>query len=690
MRIQPGKLLAAFAVSTSLSTYEVERAFAVEPATIAAAATLGAAIISATSKKSAVPLQISLAQLDISIAIHDRMDNVEASLANIMLSVAEFPKEMRKALEEDRDIQRSETVRGITTSIHRQLAIANIDKTDPAEDRLILDNLRALQNERTSLFDRTDVVVPTIIQAYLTEMAALRATKASPTALQYVSDEYKKRLSDSINSNRPGNLVWTLNHLINKQRADEKQLMDWFSQSVPRYNGDVPFASGQFFWFGHSLVRHETQYEDSVCNDIGPRETIIKVPCKKPYNAEILTHNRYWHRAVRTYQSPMDPSLYQLSIRPVGPVENGGRLDYPEHKHTNSDAEFEKPFMAVQQKIEGGVQVYNARAEAIEETLLAIRLVNMAQSAMENNVEVNPELLQAELESWERGIVSVNGEKAEQLDREASAAWLVSQMDAGRIEARKTIARALERINHAIQEDKAQKWKANAVTLLNIVAAAANFAQALEAEAAIARMEAAANVISSLPKDEQEMPEQSQAGNESGELIEVDQADNQGGVQQDKPLSEMHAVEKIYYVTAIDNELKQAKSGKFDERMVGRALEAFIILDSMSPTIGDKYFQENYKTTRQLIEELLVDYQLSDTPPEFLVNLLAVSLRPEVVANGSLTSVSTQVALRESIAASLAQQLSYLSFQPDIKTFVEVSYENALRCDKGCFRPGSP
>src|SRR4051794_13231908 len=132
---------------------------AVEPATVMAVASVASTALSLGAKGDGVPMALLQANLQATIAVHARMDNVEKTLGEILKSIAELSLEVRKVVDEELQRNRVGDTLGAVSSIHERIAALRESESGLADQQIqtILANLLVWRN---TLIARPDTVVP--------------------------------------------------------------------------------------------------------------------------------------------------------------------------------------------------------------------------------------------------------------------------------------------------------------------------------------------------------------------------------------------------------------------------------------------------------------------------------------------------------------------------------------------------
>lgn len=581
------RLLAAFSVSTSITFTESQPAYAIEPMTIAAAASLGAALLNASAKPSSVSLQVAMAQLDVSIAMHNRLDKIEDSLASILTSLANMPDEMRKVAEEDRNQNRSEEMMAIMDRLHSQLKVAEKENRNPARDPMILDNFNELQNTRARLFKRSDLVTPTVIQAFVVEVAVAKALRLSDAHMEEIYDQYDKRLNKALSGDK-GSLQAIYDELSAQHRTHETNLFKTFTA------GHTPaspsFVTGDYPWISHSLQQTVLKYRSTIGREYNPDiNRWIVVNGREPYHENDPVHDSTRGRKVTVYPSPVDAGLYRLDIEllPRVTVANTAQSLYT--PHVDSDDDHEKPHVDAHNTFMVDVGKFNTRTEILEQYKMMLDLTRMTSALIKQGPKAQSQALQDKIAAMNEGVLE-NSSLIDRLTGKANANLLIMRMEAERAVSRETIDRAHQRINRAIEQARKEQWKYDVMAGLNILSASMQFAEAIKTEAALSQMNAATDVVNSTAALSQNSEQQNKVvegqTKEQAEQVSKDPAFNVG-ITERNPLEKLNSyAEKLLSMTS------QPGPDGVDKALIKDAYNGLKMLEQFAPTIRGKYYAE--------------------------------------------------------------------------------------------------
>lgn len=629
------RLFAAFAVSTSLSMTEVQRAYAVEPMTIAAAASLGSALLNASTKPSSVSLQIAMAQLDISRAIHGRLDHIENSLASILTSLANMPDEMRRVAEEDRNINRSEEMLAIMDRLYSQLRVAEKEWRNPARDPLIVDNFNELQNTRARLFLRSDLVTPTIIHAFAVEVTVAKALNKSKANMEEIYSQYAERL-DKIVSGKPGSLQAIYDELSAQHRTHEANMFQTFLAG--HASTTSTFETGYYPWLYHSLQKTVQKSRQVTCDEPALDSTKInytpfdvidksweKLPvifvrstlstCDEPYSENDPVHNSERERQVTVYPSPIVPGLYKLKIDLPDRITREDATKSWYTTHLESDDDYEKPHMDAHNTFMVEVKKFNTRMEILEQYKMTLDLAKITRALVKQGADANPEFLQQKILAMNEGVLE-NESLLDRITGKANANLLIMRMEAERAATRETIDRAYQKINKAIEDGKKDQWKQNVMMGLNILSASMQFAEAMKTEMALSQMRAAADAANEVAAFANDNASQNEIVKENG----ADNAKTPG-----LSLAELNAyAEKLLAMKPAPGE------DGVDKVLLNDAFFGLKVLEQMEPGLQTKYYAEKAESFLDLagtkgidIGEAILNKSLMPLLPGLLEDALA-------------------------------------------------------------------
>jgi hypothetical protein len=214
---------------------------AIEPLTIAAGAQLAGAVLSAGSPGNKVSAAMMSAQLDMLVALHQRLDKLEESVSLALKLISELPNRIDEVEKQNLNLEKSEDVLGLTKSISDEIELSQNKKGKALEEHLnkVNDYYSQLVVKRNTLFRRSDHVAPTIIQSYAVELNALDFIHAQNDRIEQAKSLYKKRLSAMLDARRAGSLAWTYVTVKRIQNEQEAGIAKALGLSANRLRADL-------------------------------------------------------------------------------------------------------------------------------------------------------------------------------------------------------------------------------------------------------------------------------------------------------------------------------------------------------------------------------------------------------------------------------------------------------------------
>lgn len=675
---------------------------AVEPATVAAFAMLASSALSLGSSRSDVRLEIALASLQMIKEVHVRLDGIEDALAEILSSVTALPERFREALQEDSDIDRAENVLGITDSIVQRMEIEQqrASPSPDAESQAVLD-LTLLRHQRNSLFRRSDAVAPTLVTAFVVELAALTSLPGRDMEVVQLLRDYDRRFAEMENEKRVGSLAWSLQHLLDEQRGQEKEIAKVLGSPGEK------LEAGMFPWFSQTLMKVERQRFYFYCG--GPHRIpttgsaaqptehlflyqIYHQRCWRDQDVPVPVSTTIWQRKVTIGTTPSDLGVFYLKVESIPETIAGGIDGIPRYhspEYENRDQKMQTDHVALINDVRG----FTARTEAILNVQQVLNLVKIARQAIRS---ADPGALAQVQDAADRvsPVIDLQAEAARQAEHLAAAQRAIGTMKAGRVEAWERMKDAELRIKKAYDDAERDKWRNDVRNLLGIAAASAQAMSAVNAEIASARMAAAAEVAEAAAQmDQADTPEAPPSSVSSG----TDQAAGKAPplttsiIERPPAKSDDTRLDKIRRVATIAEAVDDRPASTYaslpsdhftpTEAQIG---EGLALLDELGPTVADLFVDENSKSVREILTDATLEGLLSGDVMEGIKSVGKAAITPTPLADGTLESLSYQNHLRARLSARLGEFLEMREPSLDIEEATRIWFEQAERCKNNC------
>src|ERR1700733_7366895 len=198
-----------------------------------------------------------LAEMRMIEALHERLDQVENSLAFIITQLVNIKADVRAELDRDRDITRMETVFGKIRNI--QIKIADLaaakqtqDSEEAAKLRLELDfRIDNLREERYALENRSDFVLPILIAAMVAEVNAMEAVGEKSDKIRKMLEEYDLRIASMQLRERGGSLTNFRESMEQSQRVLGAEIA-----KLVQGPGNTILSENVYPWYTHTLTHN--------------------------------------------------------------------------------------------------------------------------------------------------------------------------------------------------------------------------------------------------------------------------------------------------------------------------------------------------------------------------------------------------------------------------------------------------
>ncbi|MCV9963585.1 hypothetical protein OIU34_16905 [Pararhizobium sp. BT-229] len=444
---------------------------AVDPATGMLVLTMAESALSMGSNKPDLTFEAIRQQTVMIEAIHRRLDQSEQALSTLLTLVNNLPDHMRDALQEDRDVNRKETLVGwiaVLQSIGTDLAEATRRKDTQSIEQLRqrlryrIDDFRA---ERAALFERSDFVLPSMVLALTAEAAALEMLPRTGNEMARELAGYDERLAAALDPDRPESVVATRIALEKLQGEHDARI----AKTITGADGNL--ADGTWPWYSHTLMasrevkhrRPRTYRRVPGCSDCayddGGYDTVTE---KYP------VHSRSWSREVRTTPLPSSEGagLFVFEVVAIGPTEAAGGLKGAT-QHWDGDSEYESKFTEAAD-ISAEIAQFNSRANAIDSLRNLEQIAYAARTLIAN---------------WDSGQAQRLSEVAKAADTvevhalvgEADAIAVAEEvrerqdgMEAARKQAWSDIKAAREEFDRAVEKARSEQWRSDLLMGLQI------------------------------------------------------------------------------------------------------------------------------------------------------------------------------------------------------------------------------
>jgi hypothetical protein len=661
--------ISAFIVAGLLTGPLCSRANALDPVTVYAGTTLASTLLK-TGSNADVTGAVAQAQLDMLLAIHSRLDKIETSLSDVMLQIAELPTVMRDLLSQDSDIDQSELTIGILETITQRLSLLRQRGAKGVVDDAELDKaLLDLKSARNTLLHRTDNVAPTFVRALVTEIIASTTAGKPPDEIGQLLAVYDHRFQEILDADRKGSLAWGLEELVRLQQNDEAVI----AATLGFHSGKI--QSGIVHWY-LSPVNFNGAYGTSRGgNDFG------------------WDHDRIWQRRIDVRTMDQEYSAFHIAISPVGPYDPG--MTSKRRLRPSIATKLESSKIQENSRLQNeAVAVFNARANAIRVVADTIRLASLARRVIADWSEAEAGRLGAAAQSMSTNGVGDALFSAEQAQREMRAKSLIRDMNETRLQAWARIEESIKKIDAASAQARKEKWKGQAIVLLDVIGASAQMASAINAEVASAKLRAAASLTASINAglDGQDV---STAGPDAAKEVPIDEKprheSRSGGEGPLKGIEDMTSIEKVSRVRELLREIRDAPPTSYGETLPDdftpaelKAFQALAILDGMTMPEADRFRSEHAKSVADVIGDALQEGILSLSPQEGLMSITKDASVPTIMGNGDLDSAIEQNSLRAAVNAELARFAAIRAPKFDLRTFIQLQMEEAERCANGC------
>lgn len=667
-----------------------------DPATVMAVCSLGSTALSLGAKGDRVPMEMLQANLQATIALHARMDNVEKALGEILLSLAELRKDIQTIINNELAQQRARDTLSAITSIQERMQ--TIDKqTSILRDQRAVDMLGKLLLWRNTLIAGPDTNIPALIQIYIGEVGVLKAAGDLST-LRVALEVYEKRFARAQDVNEEGSLAWTRQRLLSKQAEEEEVIAQ--ALNIP----SKKIIDGDYPWLKHAEVHtRDQEYSERVC--VGEYNNICYWE-SKTRKVDFVHHMTERARSVviRIVDPRFDTKLVEVGIGQSNVIPEPKltpELLKGADRHRN-DKQYEEQKTNDEQNVKllKKIDLFNERAEQIEYlsnvlALLSIIRVQNAKPDIDTLKRIQVPAQRAELQKL--------------VDRRiATANELINVMSKTRADAWKGITESQQRIRDAIDESRRDKWRSEAILILNVVAASAQLVNAVKAhEAATALRDAGDAAERSKEQSQTDSATEAkptQQGSPKAALKPPSSKSEQKVpdpiVRRDpnaprNPLT-MTSLEKHRRLREIKERVPRASlvpegPAKLSERD-RLNFEAITILDTMSPSAVDRYMDKQKQRPIEIIGKAAVATAAGLDPTKGAKVILKESLKPTMMGDGTWDSapaqwLSSERAFHNHYLSQWFKENMPNNYVPNIKQMAEQSWREYELCkDNGCWK----
>lgn len=540
--------------------------------------------------------------------IHGRLDNIERGLAFVIEQVGQFDIKLWKALDEDRDITRMETVLGkaqvlqnLIAELAKEMRQAKIAKL---RER-IFDRALELSAERFSLQRRSSFVVPVLITAMVTEVSAMRASGTDAGHIRTVLKEYDEKLAFVLSAEQPGSLP-QLRELVEKRRDQTGATI------AEAFTGkkNSQLAAGQYDWFAYTLGIADTisvsttcfepsvvRFDDRVSATVqrasfDDSKSDVQLARRVPCTATAPRHRDLeLHKLTRTLASKqLEPGsnsflIYSVTIDQPD-VKPGTRPDVPHYYNTSAEA-VEKPGREKHAALEVLITTFNDQQRAAYALAELEALASSARTliAQWDNAEASSLVARSEATDG-KARSAVNA--AEQRVIDAQVKSINADIADGRKHAWQVIEQAKKEVDDAIARARREAWRSEWITGLRILSDSLRVYVVIDKALAVAQHQATAQAGQSASK-------QATARHEPKEPASGSTA----SAPPTGPLRQPN-LQKAKYVERILAEVRKNPISKW-QKLPGnvthdemRLLEAIQVLNTMQPSTAD-IFKEKYE-----------------------------------------------------------------------------------------------
>lgn len=498
-RRQTWRVSLTWLLAAVLALPPMRPAAAIEPMTMMLVASIASTALQLGANKHDISGQIAMETLNLVKELHARMDNVERTLSFVAQEVARLPEQMRQAVTDGINLDRTMELLGVVATTQGLLdGVETAKKKARSQLPQRLTELRSqivhLRNLRNAAFLKNDFMAPAIFAALVTEVTALTQLREYAAEVPSALAEYDARIAQMLDDQRPGGLSYFRKALEELQPAAELQIA---KAIVPA--ATAPLNNGTYDWFMHSLQTAREAREESLCHEIDPKFTWYKpdgidwaqakegrldlvrqVRCWKKVTVHDDIHTRDLKRTFSRDFIANYPDIYTLRLAPTKPVETKGYRQGAT-RHLSADDAYEKPFNARHNELMSRIAIFNARAQAI------VYLKELEQAASAARVLIArwetpsaKQVVEISLELSSSGASPLT--RVSQIAREAVADEQQAAMLKAAAQAHEQIANADKRIEEVIREARKDKWRQDLLVGLEVFKIALTIQMAVSSE----------------------------------------------------------------------------------------------------------------------------------------------------------------------------------------------------------------
>ena len=542
--------------------------------------------------------------------IHDRLNFDEAGITTLLQQVANLPSVFKDEIDKDGERNRREilqgwidTVESIADNLKTVTSEKNAKQIEEFRSRLRT-RIEDLQASRTALFQRSDFVVPAIVTALNTEIAALRMLPRVNGEIPRVLAKYDERLASVTDPSKNDALVNLRKELESQQDTDSRSISKEISGL------DEPLRDGQWIWYTHTFRSKRDKHTPVPVyvgghGDIGPQVRYVDSVTQEDFD----DHSRTWSRSVLKTPLPgyEGTGLFTITVSAVPPSKNtpgGGGI-----AHSEDDNVFETDY-AAKHDISGRVLVFNLRAKALAATRDIEQLAVAARLLVSHWDDNEARRLNAQAYNVSSDDVATVIQAIGNVARNTEARNAIIGMSSAREQASREMADSRNRLIEAEKKAADGGWRNDlklGIQLLKISSQAQQLAEHLNALASIPKRDSSV----AAPTKSTDAPLAPDARKES-----LNPNPNQNAREANSlAISGLNDQQKVDVIRTIIAEVSEHPSEGWDKLPNGPTLEetklsfAITLLNSMSDTFSDKQVQ-NYKTT--------IDNALSGSPSDIL------------------------------------------------------------------------